>query len=150
MPPPWATIQKGRQLINGRTKGAQFERKIAKELFLELGLTFKRNLEQYRAGNHGDLTCDNSAFPWTIECKRYASGTGCRVGWMEQAQAAADAAKKMPAVVWQYDRRPVMVTIPLAAICDAREGYTVDLDFETFCYVTRELMNDDTQEPFKR
>ena len=79
MLPPWATTQKGRQLINGRTKGAQFERKIAKELFLELGLTFKRNLEQYRAGNHGDLTCDNAAFPWTIECKRSAAACACSI-----------------------------------------------------------------------
>jgi hypothetical protein len=41
-------------MVNGRAKGAAAEREIAKLLFDELGMTFKRDLEQYRAADHGD------------------------------------------------------------------------------------------------
>ena len=45
-------------MANSRSTGASAEREIAKLLFDELGMTFKRDLEQYRAGEHGDLICD--------------------------------------------------------------------------------------------
>ena len=57
-------------MVNGRQKGAAAEREIAKLLFDELGLSFKRDLEQYRAADHGDLICDEP-FPFCIEVKRY-------------------------------------------------------------------------------
>ena len=50
-------------MVNGRQKGAAAEREIAKLLFDELGMTFKRDLEQYRAADHGDLICDEP-FPF--------------------------------------------------------------------------------------
>jgi hypothetical protein len=38
----------GRVMVNGRNKGAQFEREIANMLFFELGISFKRDLRQYQ------------------------------------------------------------------------------------------------------
>lgn len=59
---------------NSRTKGAQFEREVAKLLLLELGISFKRDLRQYQTGGHGDLIPDDPAFPFELELKRYAHG----------------------------------------------------------------------------
>jgi hypothetical protein len=35
-------------MANSRNKGATFERDVAKMLFLELGITFKRDLRKYQ------------------------------------------------------------------------------------------------------
>ena len=53
-------------MVNGRNKGAQFERQVAKMLHDELGVSFKRDLEQYRAADHGDLIPDDPDFPFTL------------------------------------------------------------------------------------
>ena len=53
-----AILRAARAWRNSRNKGAAAEREIAKLLFDELGMTFKRDLEQYRAGDTGDLICD--------------------------------------------------------------------------------------------
>jgi len=51
-------------MVNGRNKGASFELQLARELQLELGISFKRDLEQYRASEHGDLIPSNDNFPF--------------------------------------------------------------------------------------
>ena len=60
----------------GRAKGAAFERQIAGMLFDELGIKFKRNLEQYQMKNLADLTSSDASFPFLLELKRYKR---CRV-----------------------------------------------------------------------
>ena len=50
---------------------AKWERDLAKLLFLELGINFTRNLEQYRTAQGGDLIPDNEQFPFSIEAKHY-------------------------------------------------------------------------------
>lgn len=105
--------------VNGRNKGSAFERQIAKELFLLTGVGFRRNLEQYRAADNGDLTPDDPAFPFVIECKAYAAGTGCKPAWKDQASKAAKAAGRIPCVVWKYNNRPVTCSVPLTALCPA-------------------------------
>lgn len=104
---------------HSRNKGSAYEREIAAELFGLLGITFKRDLEQVRAAAHGDLVPDDPAFPFVIECKRRAGGTGCIDAWRDQASAAAAAQGKIPAVVFRYDRLPTRVAIPLAGIAQA-------------------------------
>lgn len=57
-------------MVNSRNKGANFERELAKLLFEELGLTFKRDIEQYRAADHGDLICvEMPDFPFQLRQK---------------------------------------------------------------------------------
>ena len=130
-------------MVNGRNKGASFEREIAKDLFDELGISFKRDLEQYREGEHGDLIPDDPSFPFTLELKRYKDGPiGGQTSWWKQTCVAADREEKWPAMIYKYDRKPVRCVFPLAIF----EGHlgsesVVETDFETFCYVIREMMN---------
>lgn len=127
-----------------RRKGAGFELEAAAALFDDLGITFARNLEQVRTAGHADLTPSNPAFPFAIECKRYASGTGCKIAWQMQAQEAASDAGKLPAVLFRFDRGPIRVSIPVRAAlahltCDPGPDW-VEVTFEAFCALSRELM----------
>ena len=128
-------------MVNGRNKGASFEREVANMLRDELGIGFKRNLIQYQEADHGDLTPDDPAFPFTLELKRYKDGPiGGAPAWWEQVKIAAEREQKMPCLIYKYDRKPMRCVIPLAALTDCDHDYTVEVDFETFCYIAREKM----------
>lgn len=130
---------------NSRNKGATFEREIAKLLHDDLGIGFKRDIEQYRAADHGDLIPEDPDFPFVVECKRYAKGTGCAPDWWAQAQRAADAAGKLPCVIYKYDRREIRCVVPFTALYQAfgsacQCDHQAELTFEAFCYLVREMM----------
>jgi hypothetical protein len=138
-------------MVNGRNKGASFERQLAYELELELGISFKRDLEQYRESEHGDLIPSDESFPFMIEAKRYGKGAvGGAVAWWDQADAAAKRADKLPCLVYKYDRKPIRFVIDVLAAYKA--GYEfkteppehgrLEMDLQTFCWIVRELMND--------
>tara|TARA_S200002703_G_C3703340_1_gene216026 strand:- start:162 stop:560 length:399 start_codon:yes stop_codon:yes gene_type:complete len=132
-------------MVNSRAKGAQFERSIANYLWDNLGIKFKRDLEQYREGDHGDLVPERGVnFPFVIECKRYKSGDGMRPDWWGQASRAAKRAGKLPCVVYKFDHRDVRVVVPLHAVMyeEKDNGFVAVLDLEGFCYLVREMMND--------
>jgi|TARA_B100000497_G_C7624756_1_gene375418 Holliday junction resolvase len=132
-------------MVNSRAKGAQFERSIANYLWDHLGIKFKRDLEQYREGDHGDLVPERGVdFPFVIECKRYKSGDGMRPDWWGQASRAANRAGKLPCVVYKFDHRDVRVVVPLHAVMYEEEdnGFVAVLDLEGFCYLVREMMNE--------
>ena len=130
-------------MVNGRNKGAAWEREVAKMLLDELGIGFKRDLEQYRAGEHGDLIPGDPAFPFTLELKRYKDGPiGGQSAWWQQTCIAAKREGNFPALLYKYDRKPMRCVIPMAALQPCDHSYTVEMDFKTFCYVTREIMND--------
>lgn len=133
---------------NSRNKGAAFERAVAIELELLTGIRFKRDIEQYRATDHGDLIPDNDDWPFVVECKAYASGTGCKAAWIEQATKAAVAVGKLPCVVFKYDRRPVRVAMPLYAVSKAFGGSSmssewVEADVSGLAYIAAEIMAGD-------
>jgi Holliday junction resolvase len=100
---------------NSRNKGAGFERDIASELFLLTGIKFSRDLEQVRDAGRGDLVADDPQWPFTIECKRRASGSLPSWDWIEQASTAAECAGKIPAVVFRFDRQRTRVMVPFLA-----------------------------------
>lgn len=132
-------------MVNGRQKGASFERDCARLLFEELGLDFKRDLEQYRTSLHGDLVCSDPTFPFVIECKRYASGKYFRPAWFVQAQEAAEAANKFPALIYKFDRQDIRVALELRALAasfgvsnDSKQ--IIETDFAGFCETCREVM----------
>jgi len=150
-------------MVNGRNKGSAFERQVAKLLEAELGISFKRDLEQYRAGDHGDLIADDPDFPFVIEAKRYAQGTGCRPNWWAQASAAANAVGKLPCVIYKYDRRDIRCVVSFTALYKAfvdeafgeedwELEHQAELTLEGFCYIAREIManKDITFEEFLR
>lgn len=131
--------------INSRAKGARFEREIAARLEGLTGIRFQRNLEQVRAVDHCDLIPDDADWPFSLELKRYASGTGCKPEWRAQAQRAAEKNGKIPAVVYQFDRRDTFVSVPIAALGLAlgktwREPGWAEITLEGLAYMAGEIM----------
>lgn len=144
-------------MVNGRQKGAAAEREIAKLLFDELGMTFKRDLEQYRAADHGDLICDEP-FPFVIEVKRYKTGCAPQPAWWDQVCAAAKSAGLLPLLVYKYNHQQWKWRMPAEAVMRAglphgcsqmREdaeldwNYAVEMDTRTAMMIVRELLCDD-------
>lgn len=130
---------------HSRNKGSAFEREVAQLLNLELGLTFKRDLEQVREADRGDLICDAPNWNFLVECKRRASGTGCKPEWWAQAYKAGLAHSLRPVVIYKYDRRPIRAVMNLKDVmeCIARgkwsaENHLVEMSLEGFAYVARE------------
>lgn len=143
-------------MVNGRQKGAAAEREIAKLLFDELGLSFKRDLEQYRAADHGDLICDEP-FPFVIEVKRYKTGCAPQPAWWDQVCAAAKSAGLLPMLVYKYNHQQWKWRMPAEAVMRAglphgcsqmREdaeldwNYAVEMDTRTAMMIVRELLAD--------
>ena len=132
-------------MAHSRNKGASFEREVAQELHRLLGINFKRDLDQYRERDRGDLICDVDAFPFLIECKRYAGG-GFLAAWWQQAYTAALDAGKRPAVIYKFDRKPIQVRVQLRAAMEcisrgrwsAEDRHIIDIDLEGFAYLCRE------------
>ena len=119
---------------DSRTKGAAFEREVAKLLLLVLGISFKRDLRQYQTSGHGDLIPDDPAFPFELELKRYATGPISGTdNWWKQVTTAANKTGKRPALVYKYDRQPIRVVVEM-------QGIRANISFEDFCYLTREIM----------
>lgn len=124
-------------MVNGRNKGATFEREIANMLFFELGITFKRDLRQYQEADHGDLIPDDPAFPFELELKRYADGPiNGPSKWWQQVTTAANKTGKRPALIYRYDRQSIRVVVEL-------QGIRCNISFEDFCYLAREIMADE-------
>jgi len=135
-------------MVNGNNKGKAFERKICTEFTLLFGISmkFKRDIEQFRQSDLGDIICSDPEWPFIVECSRYAKGNGPQPAWIRQAQRAADTAKKHWAVVYQYDRKPVRVAVSLAALADAmgnddfHKETIWESDLEGFAEIVREIM----------
>lgn len=131
-------------MVNGRNKGASFEREIAKMLHLDLGLNAKRDIEQYRAADHGDIVTDDATWPYVIECKRYGGkGHTFKPEWWKQVEKAAQAAGKEPVLVYKYDRQPITVAMRMEHLMGdgALHDEKVRMDWEAFIYVAREKWN---------
>lgn len=126
-------------MTNGRVKGAAFERETAKAFMDALGIDdVKRDLEQYREGDHGDLIGIDG---WVIECKRYKHGPiGGREEWWQQAVAAANRTGSQPVLVFKYDRQPVQCRVLLSSIHASymNKEDTAIVSFETLCMLIRE------------
>ncbi len=131
--------------INSRAKGSAFERDIARQLEALTGVSFARNLEQVRAVDHCDLLADDPAWPFSLELKRYATGTGCKPEWRAQAIRAAEKNGRIPAVVYKFDRRDVRVSVPIQAVGIAlgrawEDPHWADVPLEGLAYLAREIM----------
>jgi len=110
-------------------------------LFERTGIEAKRDLEQYRASDHGDLI---GVPGWTIECKRYAHGTTWKQAWMDQCEAAANAAGNEPVLIYKYDRCPIRCVVRLSSInADfAEKDNYAEVDFDTWCMLVAEGLDD--------
>ena len=96
--------------VNGRNKGAAFERQIANEIKAVTGKECKRLIEQYRQGNlPGDLEGEAVA-GYAIECKRYARVQPALLAkWRAQALRQGLDSGKEPVLVYKADRQPIVV-----------------------------------------
>jgi Holliday junction resolvase len=145
-------------MVNSRTKGSQYERDVRKRLHLELGLEFRRVLDQWAEAGLPDLTCEDDAFPFVVECKRYKAGsTFASPSHWDQVCVAATKAGKIPALVYKFDRLPERWRVPIEALAmlatfERQMGdgydwkYAVEMTFDDFCMVARELMCNETSE----
>jgi len=127
----------------GRLKGAQFEREIASILYDLTGVRFKRDLEQYRSADRGDLVADDHKFPFVIECKRYASGRTAQKKWWEQCCNAARTACKWPALIYRFDRCDTIVRVPLGVLLSQNDwSACIEMSLETFSLLASEKMGE--------
>ena len=128
-----------KRMTNGRVKGANFERELARMIHEELGVEVKRDLEQYRVSDHGDLIGLDG---WTIEAKRYASNAGgnYKPEWWSQVTSASNANCTQPVLIFKYDRQPIKCVVRLSSInADfADKDNTAVISFPTWCMLVRE------------
>lgn len=126
-------------MTNGRVKGANFERELAKMIYDELGVQTKRDLEQYRASDHGDLIGLDG---WTIEAKRYAHNAGgnFKPEWWAQVTSAANSTATEPVLIFKYDRQPIKCVVLLSSINGefAGKDNVATISFPTWCMLVRE------------
>lgn len=104
-----ATKETKKKAVNGRNKGAAFERQIANEIKAVTGLECKRLIEQYRKGGlPGDLE-GPAVEGYAIECKRYSKvQPALLTKWRAQALAQA-AGPHEPVLIYKADRQSVVV-----------------------------------------
>ena len=110
---------------------------------MDLGIKLHRNLEQSRTADHGDLISSDPSWPFCIECKRYASGYLPKDEWWQQVCTASEAVRKIPILVYKFDRLPIRVRVPIGFVQLEKtydKRYVADLDFPTFCYLAREIL----------
>ena len=126
-------------MVDSRAKGAGFERQVADLIWQHLGVTVRRDLDQYRQSNLGDLLGLDG---WVIECKRYRDQNSFlhRPEWWTQV-CHATGANAHPVLIYKYDRKPIRCVFPLHVI-NPSYAHKLDAvcttDFETWCYVVRE------------
>lgn len=104
-----ATKEPKKRAVNGRNKGAVFERQIANEIKAATGLECKRLIEQYRNGGlPGDL--EGAAVDgYAVECKRYSKVKPALLSkWRAQALAQAMGPYE-PVLIYKADRQSVVV-----------------------------------------
>ena len=88
--------------INSRTKGATFERDVAKilnEFFKSEGIDYvcKRNLDQYQSKDLCDINIPHHA----VECKFYKEGDWYQQGWWDQVCKATKG--RIPVLIFKYN-----------------------------------------------
>ena len=126
-------------MVDSRAKGAGFERQVADLIYQHLGITVRRDLDQYRQSNLGDLLGLDG---WVIECKRYRDQNSFlhRPEWWTQV-CHATKGDEHPVLIYKYDRKPIRCVFPLHVI-NPNYAHKLDVvattDFETWCYVVRE------------
>ena len=137
--------QRGRYAKN---RGSSFELDISHQLFDELGIHFRRNLEQVRTAGLGDLLPDTNDFPFSLELKRRQKGVGIPSGAWQQAVTASDINRGIyPAVIYRYDHRKPRCVVGFGAIVESETGSKntnhhdkADISFPRFCKLVREIM----------
>jgi hypothetical protein len=130
---------------DSRSKGKGFEYEVIQLHYDELGIKLKRDIEQYRVQDHGDLISEDADFPFAIECKRRRKGFLPDQKWWVQTCTAANMCRKIPILIYRFDRLPVRVRVPMSILhkleTEERDWrYVTDMDFDTYAMIAREML----------
>tara|TARA_B100001939_G_scaffold201001_1_gene172748 strand:+ start:845 stop:1255 length:411 start_codon:yes stop_codon:yes gene_type:complete len=131
--------------INQRKKGHDFERKVAKMLQEDLGLTkpIRRILNQYQEKNHPDLKLGR----WNIECKAYKKGFEPATAWWDQVLGVTGEGQ-IPVLIYKFDNKPIRIRVQAKVVNSLLidEEKLLDLNWGSFIYLLRTLYNEDLTE----
>ena len=136
--------QENKKRIDVGKKGAAFENDVARFAMDHLGIKLERNpYRQQKQANEPDLISEDHTWPWSIECKRYASAVSM-AGWIAQAEAAANMYGKEPVVIYKLDRKPARAVFRASALIKAGGGTWdnkdyIEMDLSKWWEVAREL-----------
>ncbi len=135
-------------MVNARNKGTRGERNVAGEYLVHMGIRLKRDLEQTRFADRGDLIPDGDFdWPFCIEVKTYGGlNVTHQPSWWQQVSKAADAQKLMPVLWYKYDRRDWRVVMRANNVSFALGGtlghddmlFTMSAD--ACFYISREIL----------
>jgi hypothetical protein len=135
-------------MVNARDKGRRGEYQVGQQYLEHMGIRLKRDIEQYRSADHGDLLADGDFdWPFCIEVKTYGGlNVTHQPSWWQQVSKAADAQKLMPVLWYKYDRRDWRVVMRANNVSFALGGtlghddmlFTMSAD--ACFYISREIL----------
>ena len=139
-------------MVNSYKKGQRGEAAVIHSYFDNMNVRLKRDLDQTRYAEKGDLLPDGDFdWPFTIEVKSYSDKTASvmhKPQWWAQVTTAAKAASKMPVLWYKYDRRPwrvVMkmnnVSFALGGTLNHEDDHLFTMDEDACFYLSREILS---------
>jgi hypothetical protein len=137
-------------MVNSRDKGTRGEYAVIKLIEELLGIKLKRDVEQYRQADRGDLILaeDGADWPFCVEVKSYSGlSVTHRPAWWQQVEKASAAHGLIPVLFYKYDRyewRVVLkantVSFALGGTLDHDDDILLTTDVDGFAYLAREIL----------
>ena len=136
-------------MVNSRDKGTRGEYAVIKLIEELLGIKLKRDVEQYRQADRGDLIlAEDADWPFCVEVKSYSGlSVTHRPAWWQQVEKASAAHGMIPVLFYKYDRyewRVVMkantVSFALGGTLDHDDDILLTTDAYGFAYMAREIL----------
>ena len=137
-------------MVNSRDKGTRGEYAVIKLIEELLGIKLKRDVEQYRQADRGDLILaeDGSDWPFCVEVKSYSGlSVTHRPAWWQQVVKASAAHGLIPVLFYKFDRyewRVVLkantVSFALGGTLDHDDDILLTTDTYGFAYMAREIL----------
>lgn len=136
-------------MVNSRDKGTRGEYAVIKLIEELLGIKLKRDVEQYRQADRGDLILAEEAdWPFCVEVKSYSGlSVTHRPAWWQQVEKASAAHGLIPVLFYKYDRyewRVVLkantVSFALGGSLDHDDDVLLTTGTDGFAYLAREIL----------
>ena len=136
-------------MVNSRDKGTRGEYAVIKLIEELLGIKLKRDVEQYRQADRGDLIlAEDADWPFCVEVKSYSGlSVTHRPAWWQQVEKASAAHGLIPVLFYKYDRyewRVVLkantVSFALGGTLDHDDDILLTTDVDGFAYLAREIL----------